>query len=71
MTISHAHESFCIDNPSFMISWSKFFELRLKDVKPESPHDVFAPMYRNIVAADEIHSKISMIQLTTKITTFK
>ena len=45
MTISQAFESFCIENPSMRLSRSKFFELRPKDVKPESPHDVCVCIY--------------------------
>jgi hypothetical protein len=40
MTISQAFHSFSIENPSLKIRKSKFFALRLKDVKPEPPHDV-------------------------------
>ena len=45
MTISQAFESFCVQYPSVKISRSKFFELRPKDVKPESPHDVCVCIY--------------------------
>ena len=40
MTISQAFYTFSIENPTMKIGKSKFFALRPKEVKPESPHDV-------------------------------
>ena len=45
MTIDQAFASFCVENSSVKIGRSKFFELRPKDVKPESPHDVCVCIY--------------------------
>lgn len=45
MTISQAFHSFVIENPSLNIGKSKFFSLRPKEVKPESPHDVCLCIY--------------------------
>lgn len=40
MTIGEAYEQFIIDNPTIIISRSKFFSLRPKNVKKLCPHDV-------------------------------
>ena len=45
MTISEAYRLFSVENPSLQIGKSKFYELRPKDVKPESPHDVCLCIY--------------------------
>ena len=45
MTISEAYRLFSVENPSLKIGKSKFYELRPKDVKPESPHDVCLCIY--------------------------
>lgn len=50
MTISQAFESFRMENPSVKIGRSKFFDLRPKNVKPESPHDVCVCIYHENLA---------------------
>ena len=50
MTISQAFESFRIENPTVKIGRSKFFGLRPKNVKPESPHDVCVCIYHENLA---------------------
>jgi hypothetical protein len=50
MTISQAFESFRTEFPSVKIGRSKFFSLRPKEVKPESPHDVCVCIYHENIA---------------------
>ena len=50
MTISEAFESFRTEFPSVKIGRSKFFSLRPKEVKPESPHDVCVCIYHENMA---------------------
>lgn len=45
MTIAEAFQLFSVENPSLKIGKSKFYALRPKDVKPESPHDVCLCIY--------------------------
>ena len=45
ITIAEAFHLFSVENPSLKIGKSKFYELRPKDVKLESPHDVCLCIY--------------------------
>ena len=50
MTILEAYCLFSVENPSLKIGKSKFYELRPKDVKLESPHDVCLCIYHENMA---------------------
>ena len=46
MRISEAYRLFSIEKSSLKIGKSKFYELRPKDVKPESTHDICLCIYQ-------------------------
>lgn len=46
MMISEACRLFSIENPSLKIGETKLCELRPKDVKPDSPHDMRLCIYQ-------------------------
>ncbi|CAF3543028.1 unnamed protein product [Rotaria socialis] len=50
ITISEDFQLFSIKNSSLKIGKSKFFQLRLKDVKPESPHNVCLCIYHENIS---------------------
>ena len=58
MTISEAFHLFYIENSSLKIGKSKFYELRPKDVKAESPHDTCLCIYHENMS---LLAKVSVV----------
>ena len=59
-TIAEAFHLFSVENPSLKIGKSKFYELRPKDVKLESPQDVCLCIYHEIMS---LLLKVSTVKL--------